>query len=108
VDFMGEFSESFNSMVCSLSEARERIKHYTQELLRANADLTAEIAERKQVEEALRVSREWLRVTLNSIGDAVMTADTDGRITFLNPIAVALTGWGRRKPRGSPSGISSR
>jgi PAS domain S-box-containing protein len=102
VDFMGEFSESFNYMVRSLNEAQDQIKRYTEELLQANADLTAEIAERKQAEEALRVSREWLRVTLNSIGDGVMTTDTQGRITFLNPIAVALTGWELTQAAGQP------
>lgn len=102
VDFMGEFSEAFNSMVRSLSEAQDQIKRYTEELLQANADLTAEIAERKQAEEALRVQREWLRVTLNSIGDAVMTTDTEGRITFLNPVAMALTGWEQAEAAGQP------
>jgi len=104
VDFMGEFSESFNSMVRSLSEAQDQIERYTQELLQANADLTAEIAERKQAEENLRISREWLRVTLESIGDAVMTTDTQGRITFLNPVAVALTGWELGEAAGQPIG----
>jgi len=38
-------------------------------------------------------SSEWLRVTLSSIGDAVITTDAHGRVTFLNPVAQALTGW---------------
>ena len=37
--------------------------------------------------------RESLRVTLNSIGDAVITTDAEGRVTSMNPVAVALTGW---------------
>jgi PAS domain S-box-containing protein len=102
VDFMGEFSESFNSMVRNLSEAHDRVKRYTEELQQVNTDLRAEIAEREQAEKALRVNREWLRVTLNSIGDAVMTADTQGRITFLNPVAVALTGWELEEAAGQP------
>jgi len=36
---------------------------------------------------------EWLRVTLGSIGDAVITTDLEGCVTFLNPVAEALTGW---------------
>lgn len=35
----------------------------------------------------------WWRVTLDSIGDAVITTDASGRVTFLNSVAVALTGW---------------
>ena len=63
------------------------------QLQTANDELRKEIAERKRVEEALRENRELLRVTLSSIGDAVMTADSQGRIVFLNPVAEALTGW---------------
>ena len=37
--------------------------------------------------------KEWLRVTLSSIGDAVITTDAHGRVTFLNPVAQRLTGW---------------
>lgn len=46
--------------------------------------------------------REWLRVTLGSIGDAVITADTEGRVTFLNPVAESLTGWTQAKAAGNP------
>lgn len=41
----------------------------------------------------LRLSEERLAVTLNSIGDAVITTDADARITLLNPVAEVLTGW---------------
>ncbi len=36
---------------------------------------------------------ELLRVTLASVGDAVVTTDPGGRVTYLNPVAEALTGW---------------
>ncbi len=39
------------------------------------------------------LSREWLLVTLSSIGDAVITTDANGRVTLLNPVAQILTGW---------------
>jgi PAS domain S-box-containing protein len=49
--------------------------------------------ERQRAAEELREQREWLRVTLSSIGDAVLATDTVGGITFLNPVAARLTGW---------------
>ena len=51
---------------------------------------------------ALNRQREWLRVTLTSIGDAVLATDTDSRITFLNPVAEAMTGWKEPDALGRP------
>jgi two-component system cell cycle sensor histidine kinase/response regulator CckA len=64
--------------------------------------VTVDITARRQAEEELRRSREWLRVTLSSIGDAVLAADTAGKITFVNPVAVALTGWTETECLGQP------
>ncbi len=47
----------------------------------------------EQVAVALRESEERLRITIASIGDAVLATDEHGRITQLNPVAEALTGW---------------
>jgi len=47
----------------------------------------------KETEQALHDQNEWLRVTLSSVGDAVITTDNDGKVTFLNPVAESLTGW---------------
>ena len=51
---------------------------------------------------ALLEQREWLRVTLSSIGDAVVTADADGAVTFLNAAAQSLTGWTQAEAAGVP------
>ena len=49
-----------------------------------------------------RRQRDRLAVTLGSIGDAVLTTDPHGGITFLNPVAEALTGWPLPDALGQP------
>jgi PAS domain S-box-containing protein len=56
-------------------------------------DTNRKTSESEQGAEALQEQREWLRVTLSSIGDAVITTDIKGCVTFLNPVAQSLTGW---------------
>jgi PAS domain S-box-containing protein len=69
---------------------------------RAERDLISakEALERKSSE--LADQREFFRVTLSSIGDAVITTDTDARITFLNPVAEGITGWSAQEAIGQP------
>jgi diguanylate cyclase (GGDEF)-like protein/PAS domain S-box-containing protein len=49
--------------------------------------------QRKVIEEALFEEKERAQVTLDSIGDAVISTDAEGKITFLNLVAERLTGW---------------
>lgn len=60
------------------------------------------LCERKAVQDALFREQEWAQVTLNSIGDAVLTTDTEGKVTYLNLVAEAMTGWTREGARGQP------
>src|SRR5437763_218502 len=57
---------------------------------------------RRRAEGALRQQGEWLRVTLASRGDAVLTTDIRGRVTFLHPVGESLTGWGQEQAQGQP------
>jgi diguanylate cyclase (GGDEF)-like protein/PAS domain S-box-containing protein len=52
-----------------------------------------DITSLKAVEAALAEEKERLRVTLQSIGDGVISTDALGRVAFLNPIAEQMTGW---------------
>jgi diguanylate cyclase (GGDEF)-like protein/PAS domain S-box-containing protein len=56
--------------------------------------------ERKAVEDALYVEKERAVVTLNSIGDAVLSTDISGKITYLNLVAETMTGWRREEATG--------
>jgi len=90
-DEIGELAHSFNTMT-------EQLKVTTV----SRDALSVEVEERKRAEEALFQQREWLSVTLTSIGDAVIACDTGGRLTFLNPVAAELTGWTAREALGLP------
>ncbi len=59
-----------------------------------------DISQRKTFEDALHRERELAEVTLRSIGDAVITTDPQLRITSLNPIAEAMTGWTSGEAQG--------
>jgi PAS domain S-box-containing protein len=61
-------------------------------------------APHKHSEEALMFQPEWFRVTLASIGEAVVTTDTKGQVTFLNSVAESLTGWTLQEAAGQPLG----
>ncbi|MBX9584101.1 MAG: PAS domain S-box protein, partial [Gemmataceae bacterium] len=56
----------------------------------------------RQAERDLAAERERLRATLASIGDAVVSTDAAGRVTFLNGVAEALTGWTQADAAGRP------
>ncbi|TAL67212.1 MAG: PAS domain S-box protein [Bacteroidetes bacterium] len=51
-------------------------------------------------EKELWQSQEKFKVTLDSIGDGVITTDTNGRIEYINSMAENLTGWNFREARG--------
>jgi diguanylate cyclase (GGDEF)-like protein/PAS domain S-box-containing protein len=68
-------------------------------------DRTRELAQANIV---LKREKELFRVTLASIGDAVITTDASGRVTFLNAVAEQLTGWGDAEARGKPLGVVFR
>jgi len=59
-------------------------------------------AQRAQAEGAATEQREWLQVTLASIGDGVIATDASGRVRFLNAAAQRLTGWRAAEAAGRP------
>ena len=58
--------------------------------------------ERSAYSEAMFLEKERAQVTLNSIGDAVVSTDVAGTVTYLNPVAESMTGWSRQEACGRP------
>jgi PAS domain S-box-containing protein len=56
----------------------------------------------RAAEEALYEENECAQVTLNSIGDAVLTTDLLGNVSYLNLVAESMTGWSREDALGRP------
>ena len=65
-------------------------------------DARATLLARRRAERELAKERERLQITLASIGDGVISTDTEGRVTFLNGVAEALTGWTQAEAAGRP------
>ncbi|KJH71035.1 EAL domain-containing protein [Aliterella atlantica] len=67
-----------------------------------NLQLTNEIEQRKRVEQALFQEKELAQITLQSIGDAVITTNADNIIKSINPVAEKITNWRFEEAIGLP------
>jgi diguanylate cyclase (GGDEF)-like protein/PAS domain S-box-containing protein len=74
-----------------VSRAKARVDEQGRARRIVGVDL--DVTERKLFEEALFKEKESAQITLQSIGDGVITTDSKCRIEYLNPIAEQLTGW---------------
>jgi len=95
--------EDFNRMVARLNEttvSKELLEESEKRLLEANIDLRREISVRSLAEKALAAEKERLAVTLRSIGDGVITVDTEGRVILINRAAETLTGFSQEEAEG--------
>jgi PAS domain S-box-containing protein len=95
------FALSFGWFIFRRSQQRVKglVLQETQHLLKIQEDMNAQLQEANTT---LQGSEENHAVTLNSIGDAVITTDAEARVTRLNPVAEHLTGWPRDEAVGRP------
>ena len=89
-DEIGQLATSFNSMAARIEEQDSRLRQ-------ARDDLDERV---KQRTAALQESEESLRITLDSIGDAMISTDSEGRVVRMNPVAEKLTGWPSSEAKG--------
>ena len=78
-DEIGILADTFNHMLDHISQKQHHLKKMHNEL---------------------QLQKDWLNVTLSSIGDAVIATDQTGMITFMNSVAEKLTGWNFKDAEG--------
>lgn len=82
-----------------IDAAYRAVEGEKQELERS---LEAKAAELVRATDEMRAEKELLTVTLHSIGEGVITTDTEGQITLINRVAQELTGWPQKDAVGQP------
>ena len=88
-DELGLLVDAFNEMLSGIQSR--------------DSDLTKALVEREEALAEARSTRDFLRTTLASIGDAVISADCDGLIIFANPVALALLQRTEAETTGKPA-----
>lgn len=73
------------------------LKPFKEKELKTTIEITLN---KHQIEKKLKQHEQWLTTVLKSIGDGVITSDRNGAVTFMNPVAEALTGWQQEEACG--------
>jgi diguanylate cyclase (GGDEF)-like protein/PAS domain S-box-containing protein len=92
---------------CNRYRAKDGTYHWIEWSITANYGgvmycSARDVTRRKSEEEFLLAEQERIRVTLQSIGDGVITTDVKGIITSINPVGEAITGWASQEALGQP------
>ena len=102
-DFMQAFSEITSmsqEQFQKISEVLFTMAGQLSTMAYQNILQTRFINERKEAESALLESEDRFRTTLYSIGDGVITTDSSGKVSMMNPVAEQLTGWSQAEAAG--------
>ena len=95
-------SDEAETLILLRLQLQSASEHGSDGLLGRLRDLSRDLDRRRLAEQSLAEQKQWLEVTLASIGDAVIITDCCGRVSFLNPVAESLTGWQLADAAGLP------
>ena len=105
-DEVAALGQAFDGMAEQVAqqqrELERRVRERTDDLARNVVELHAEVAARERAQNALTGEKERIQVTLESIGDAVVTVDLNSAIEYLNPAAERIVGWTATDAIGRP------
>lgn len=98
---------AFGMLAISLGIVLWRLQatqHHQLRQIQALTEATNQALEKRVQERTIELAqaKERAQVTLESIGDAVITTDAEGRVDYLNPVAERLTGWSLESAQGAP------
>lgn len=100
--WFNEKGRTFRQTLFSLQDTKELIERFmfVVPILLGGVILSGVFQHLCRIQELTRKSKEHLQITLNSIGDAVISTDTEGRVLNMNPVAEKLTSWSHEEAKG--------
>jgi PAS domain S-box-containing protein len=97
-----EKQQAEEALLQTLATLETRVRERTAALQHTNAQLHAEIAERRQAEVALAQLNRRHKLILDSAGEGIYGVDLEGRTTFVNPAAARMLRWAVEELLGQP------
>ena len=94
-DELQRMAESFNTITRRMRKLRAASHEATQ-------NLRQQVEERRHAQEMLSIERESLAMTLDSVGQGVITTDREGKVALINSTAAEIIGWDQHIAAGKP------
>jgi len=92
-DLLQEKIKAETALKAARDDLDARVRERTAELIATNQRLQAEIAERREMEAALRASEKNYRDLVHSVNSIILRWDAEGKIVFMNPYGLTFFGY---------------
>lgn len=98
-DRQNKINQKLQEQIEEKDQAKKALQNANNQLEQRVTERTEALAQSNTI---LQQEKELFRITLASIGDAVITTDSLGKLTYLNPTAELFTGWSNKEAKGAP------